>query len=537
MQTGALRVSHLELRQLRYVLLVVEHRSVSAAAARLALPPRTLRRELERVERTLGTPLFQRLPRRTVPTAAGEEIAAIARGALAAQIAEQQELPDDSASLRVGWLDFGRGQALQRAALAEFRAGHPDVTVHLMPSLFRDQPHDLCDELLDVGFYTGPRPTVPGARVELLIPDTVGCAMLPAGHRLSGAERLSLTDLSGFPFHSLRMDFLPEVMAGLHDTVSRGGWRGRQTTGSTRPSEVITAVACGAGWAPAPSDLLGWAPPGVEVLPLADGPLVSVDLYVLWRDESPLARAFVRMIFELRDVIEASQAPPPAAGREPEAGYGALLAQRYAERARVARGLHDTLLQDVTGTELQLEGLRRRLPPGMERENRELEQVVARLGRAVRAGREVLQNLGPTGGRGRDLAAQLAEEADRRGRGSGAAFEIQTTGEPRDLRTSVADAALRVGAEAVGNAFRHAAASRVSVSLDYWDDLFRVRVEDDGLGIDPSILEAGGRNGHLGMRLMKERAAAVEGTLTVERGPAAGTVVEMVVPGHLAFSM
>ena len=534
---SALRVGHLELRQLRYVLLVVELRSVSAAAHRLALPVRTLNRELARIERTLGTLLFQRLPRRTVPTAAGEEVAQIARGALASEIAEQQDLPVDCASLRVGWLDFGRGQAVQRAALAEFLARHPDVPVQLMPSLFRDQPHDLADEILDVAFYTGPRPTVPGARVELLLPDTVGCAMLPAGHRLSGRDILSLSDLSGFPFHSLRMDFLPEVMAGLHDNVARGGWRGRQTTGSTRPSEVITAVACGAGWAPAPSDLLGWAPPGVEVLPLADGPLMSVDLYVLWRDEHRLARDFVRMVFELRDVIETSGGEPQALARDSEVGYGALLAQRYAERARIARDLHDTLLQEVSGSELQLEALRRRLPDDMEHENRELASVVARLERAVRSGREVLQNVVPAAERAQDLASSLAEEGALRGAGSGVDFELETSGEPRGLRTSVAEAALRVGAEAIGNAFRHSAGTRVSVTIDFWDDLFRLRVADDGQGIDPRILEAGGRNGHLGLRLMKERTSAVNGTLTLESSPEGGTVVEMAVPGHLAFSM
>lgn len=537
MESAASRVSYLELRQLRYVLLLTELRSLRRAAAHLALPARAFNREIARVERTLGTRLFERLPRRIVPTAAGREIAEIARRALSSQIAEPSVGSPAGASLRVGWMDFGRGQAVQRAALTEFRAQHPHVSVHLVPSLFRDQLQDVADDVLDVAFYTGEKPHLPRLNVELLLPDTVGSAMLPSGHPLASAEELSLDQLSGLPFHSLRMDYAPEIMAGLHDSVARAGWRGRQTTGSSRPSEVITAVACGAGWAPAPSDLVGWAPPGVTVLPLADGPLMGVDLYVMWRDDDPAAHAFVNLVFEMRDVIEAPASPPGSSGRAAEAGYGALLAQRYAERARVARDLHDTLLQEVSGSELRLEALRRRLPPELKHENREIGLVVETLERAVRAGREVLRKDRAAHPGGRDLAGALTGAAASLGAGSAAEFELETTGSVRALRGSVEDAAARIGTEAVGNAFRHACASRISATLDYWDDVFRLRVRDDGVGIDPAVLEAGGREYHLGLPLMKERAAAVGATLTVESGAGAGTVVEMVVPGHLAFAM
>jgi signal transduction histidine kinase len=535
MEAAAARISHLDLRQLRYALALVELRSSRRAAAQLAIPVRAFAREVARIERALGARLVERRGGRTVATAAGTEIAEIARCTLAGRIgAGLDELEGES--LRVGWMDFGRGQAIQRAALAEFQARYPHVPVQLVPSLFRDQPRDVADGLLDAGFYTGPKPDLPGLAVEVLFPDTVGSAMLPAGHRLAGVRGLSLSDLSGFPFHSLRMDYAPEIMAGVHDGVSRGGWHGRQTTGSSRPSEVITAVACGAGWAPAPSDLAEWAPPGVEVVPLADGPLLGVDLYLMWKRDDPVAAAFARLVFELRDVIEAA-APPPA--KLPEAvrgGHGPLLAQRYAERARVARELHDTLLQDIVGSELQLEALTRRLPPGLERESREIREVVERLERAARSGREVLRNLTPVGSGARDLPAALAGVAETLRGGSDARFRLRESGSRRELRTSVAETAYWVGAEAIANALRHASPALVTVVLEYGDDLFRLRVADDGGGIEPEVLRAGGRDGHLGFALMRERAAAAAGTLSIRSEPARGTEVELAVPAPMAFA-
>ena len=535
MYTGAERVGNLDLRQLRCVLAVAELGSVRRASAQIGIPVRALDRELARVDRTLRTPMFERQPRRIRPTPAGAEVARIARTVLEGQLVEQQELTPEGASLRVGWLDFGRGQAVQRAAISEFRARNPGVPLHLVPSLFGDQPQDIADGVLDVGFFSGPRPSVAGVAVELFLPETVSCALLPLGYPVENAAALAVSDLSGLPFHSLRTDYAPEIMEGVHESVARAGWRGRQTTGSSRPSEVITAVACGAGWAPAPSGLIGWAPPGVRVVPLADGPLMGIDLHVMWRDENPLAREFVRLVYELREVIDETPPPAPAAGVRVETGYGALLAQRYAERARVARDLHDTLLQDVSGSELQLEALRRRLPSSLEHEGRELLRVVERLGRAVRTGREVLQNLQPPRTRARDLASALREAAEVAGTGA-VEFRLRTGGTPRELRASVEDAAARIGAEAVSNAFRHADASRITASLAYWDDLFRLRVADNGVGIERAIVEAGERKGHFGLPLMKERAAAAGGTLSVRR-TRSGTAVELVVPGYMAFAM
>ena len=298
--------------------------------------------------------------------------------------------------------------------------------MQLAPRPFREQLTSLGEGALDVGFYTGPRPAVPGLAVEVLLPMSVDAAMLPSDHPLAAVKELWLEDLSGFPFHSLSQEYAPEIMDGVHESMARGGWRGRTTPGSLQPSEIITAVSCGVGWATAPSDRAGWTPAAVVVVPLADEPLVGLDVYVLWRDEAPFARDFVRLAFELREVIGARPRPEPHVPAQAEMAFQRLVGQRYAERARIAHELHDTLLQDLAGSQLQLEALRRRLPAGLQRENEELDRTVDRLERAAREVRTVLGHAPSAHPRPRDLVLVLAGAAEEVRRGSPAALRIST---------------------------------------------------------------------------------------------------------------
>jgi signal transduction histidine kinase len=516
-------------RQLRYVLALAELGGFRRAAAFLAVPPGVLSREIAAVERACGTPLFERLARTAPATPAGVELAELARRALGSHVAGTADVSGEGVSLRVGWVDYGRGQAIQRAALAEFRAQYPRIPVQLATTPYRDQMRALGTGDLNAGFHPGPEPRGPGLAAEVMCPDTLACVMIPAGHPLAARELLALAELSGFPFHSLRADYAPEIVARIHDGVSRGGWRGRQTTGSAQPSEVMTAVACGGAWTPAPTDLGGWMPPGVEVRPLADAPLTPVDMHMVWREDDPVAGAFAALVRELREAIDA--AVPRAAAARPAGGL--LQARAHAEAARAEREASDALLQDILGSELQLEAVRRRLPHGLEEESRDLERVVRRLSGVARKGREVLEGLVPVRARVGGVEAALSIAAEELGGGSGAKFTIRTEGSRRELRPNVEESACWLGVEALTNAFRHAGASRVAVTLEYRPDRFRLRVADDGAGIDAAVLEAGGR---AGLAVMRERAEAAGGTLEVRSVPGEGTRVEMEVPAASAFA-
>jgi signal transduction histidine kinase len=87
-----------------------------------------------------------------------------------------------------------------------------------------------------------------------------------------------------------------------------------------------------------------------------------------------------------------------------------------------------------------------------------------------------------------------------------------------------------VAAEALRNAYRHAHASRIEVEIRCDNHEFRLRVKDDGKGIDRTVLAAQGLEGHYGLRGMPERAALIGGTLTVRSEAGAGTQVELRVP-------
>ena len=90
--------------------------------------------------------------------------------------------------------------------------------------------------------------------------------------------------------------------------------------------------------------------------------------------------------------------------------------------------------------------------------------------------------------------------------------------------------------EALRNVFQHSLATQVEVELCYDAREFRLRVRDDGQGIDPQILAGGGREGHFGLRGMRERAKLAGGKLTLWSAPDSGTEVELLIPGSAAYA-
>ena len=109
-------------------------------------------------------------------------------------------------------------------------------------------------------------------------------------------------------------------------------------------------------------------------------------------------------------------------------------------------------------------------------------------------------------------------------------------GHARDLRPIVRDEIYKVAAEALRNAYRHAEAGQVEVEIRYDDKEFRLRVRDDGKGIDPAVLASQGIQGHYGLRGMPERAALMGGKLAVWSEVGVGTEVELRVPAGAVYA-
>jgi signal transduction histidine kinase len=113
-------------------------------------------------------------------------------------------------------------------------------------------------------------------------------------------------------------------------------------------------------------------------------------------------------------------------------------------------------------------------------------------------------------------------------------FRVVVEGQPRALHPIIRDEVYRIGRESLVNAFRHSRASKIEVEVDYSSSDLHILVRDNGCGIDPHVLRAG-REGHWGLPGMRERAEKVGAKVRVWSREAAGTEVELTVPGHVAF--
>jgi len=215
---------------------------------------------------------------------------------------------------------------------------------------------------------------------------------------------------------------------------------------------------------------------------------------------------------------------------------------RFEERERIARELHDTLLQSFQGVVLLLQGAVNRMPdrPDVAKAREQLEGVIDQAARAVTEGRDAVQGLRASTIETNDLAAALhtlaAELAANQTNQNSPVFDVRVEGATRDLHPILRDDVYRIVGEAMRNAFLHAEASRIEVEIHYDERQLRLRIRDDGKGIDPQIVTEKGRPGHWGLRGMHERAKRVGGNLGVWSKPDSGTEIEMTIPASTAYA-
>ncbi len=205
---------------------------------------------------------------------------------------------------------------------------------------------------------------------------------------------------------------------------------------------------------------------------------------------------------------------------------------RAEERTRIARDLHDTLLQSFQGLMLGFQMVDNQLPLGKAKDL--LEKTLERADQAIAEGRDAVHDLRSSTTVTNDLADAVRALGDELASADSGAFEIVVEGAPRDLHPILRDEIYRLAREAVRNAFRHAQASRIEVEISYGEKLFRLRIRDDGGGIPPEILDEG-RAGHYGLPGMRERAREIGGQLNVWSGKGTGTEIEFDIPGSIAY--
>jgi ligand-binding sensor domain-containing protein/signal transduction histidine kinase len=212
----------------------------------------------------------------------------------------------------------------------------------------------------------------------------------------------------------------------------------------------------------------------------------------------------------------------------------ARMEERLEERERIARDLHDTLIQSVQGLILKFHAGIQRIPRDMPAYEA-LEKTLNHADEVLSEGRDRVRNLRvptiPFGG----LPAAFKHLVEETPQGAAVTFKTVVEGSLRDLHPMVSEECYSIGREAILNALNHSGGQKVEVEITYDSRQFRLRVRDNGSGLDPKIFEEGGRPNHWGLQGMRERADKIGAQLKLWSRPATGTEVELIVPGTTAY--
>jgi signal transduction histidine kinase len=204
--------------------------------------------------------------------------------------------------------------------------------------------------------------------------------------------------------------------------------------------------------------------------------------------------------------------------------------ERLEERTRLARDLHDTLLQTIQGSKLFADSAKENVQePGARLA---LQRLSDWLERAVMEGRAALDSLRISTTESNHLAAALRQDFEDCRVNSSMELILSVNGKSKEMHPIARDEVYRIAREAIVNACAHSGGKRLSIELVYNRNVL-LRVQDDGRGIDPEILHVG-KSGHYGLTGMRERAARIGAKITIFSSRR-GTTVVLLVPGKAIF--
>ena len=214
--------------------------------------------------------------------------------------------------------------------------------------------------------------------------------------------------------------------------------------------------------------------------------------------------------------------------------------ERINERTRIARELHDSLLQGFQGLMFRLQAVRQLLPERSGDAVKVLDSAMQAGDQAIGEGRDAVQNLRASSFDDRDLVTSLSALGSELGTGidppSMLEYRVLVEGRPHELTAVIRDEAYHIAREAVGNAYQHAKADHIEIEITFGDADLTIRVRDDGTGMDPQVLARGQRPGHWGLPGMRERSESFGGHLHVWSEANAGTEIELRIPAQVAYA-
>ena len=208
------------------------------------------------------------------------------------------------------------------------------------------------------------------------------------------------------------------------------------------------------------------------------------------------------------------------------------LEERVSERTRMARELHDTLLQSFHGLMLHFQVVNKLLPEGKAKA--QLEKTMERADRAIAEGRSAVYDLRSPATATNDLSEAVNAVGNELSSDNDGVFGLTVEGPPRELHPIIRDEIYRISREALSNAFKHANAGHIEAEISYGPQVLRLRIRDDGEGIPAEVLEQG-RPGHFGLPGMRERARQIGAELTIWSRAGTGTEIELSLAGSKAY--
>lgn len=227
--------------------------------------------------------------------------------------------------------------------------------------------------------------------------------------------------------------------------------------------------------------------------------------------------------------------------RQLQQQFHAALDARVDERTRIARELHDTLLQSFNGLLLSFQSVVNLLPGRPDEAKRRMEGAIDQAADAITEGRDAVHELRSSGSSSIELGQAIGNFGKELVASNGSTsslipeFHIRIEGAPRPLDPIIRDEVYRITIEAIRNAVRHAQAHRIEVDILYRESDLRLRIRDDGKGIPVDVLDRGSIAGHWGLRGMKERAKLVGGRFEVWSQPNTGTEIELTILAASAY--
>jgi signal transduction histidine kinase/ligand-binding sensor domain-containing protein len=219
--------------------------------------------------------------------------------------------------------------------------------------------------------------------------------------------------------------------------------------------------------------------------------------------------------------------------------FNAGLEARVNERTRIARELHDSLLQGFQGLMFRLQAVREFLPGRPSDAMKALDIALERGDKVIVEGRDTISDLRQSTIGDSDIARALTalgeELAAQSENGSAPCVRVLVEGKQRELNPLLRDEIYGIAREALRNAFRHAKAQKIEAEVTYGDSEFLLQVRDDGIGISPEVIDQGARAGHWGLPGMRERAKSFGAKLEVWSEHGAGTEIELKVPAAAIY--